>query len=694
MAQQTNPVNDASKQYKQGSNTFPAMSYEHFTTGAYADVNPFFVMETVEGDSIPLHASQEIRTHTLQAPLMSKVDMKKDYYHVPMRAILPNSWELIYANPTQGDDVPEDANCCVKLQALHTVCSFPFIGYDQYSFTDAFTPLGAANILKMILVSEYLYSNGSLLSRMGYRFGGLFKYFPLHENEETGEYYTDPREQMDFDQWFDQTIPAFLYRLAPVMKIGDETYAIRDYNLAGYENVNAPAVVPQNWVSLHRFVELMRSNPDFTFTHVTANVYFNSLIRDREMEFEIVDPMSISEDVTVNLARVLAYQLVCAHYFTDDRIDFVYSADLYRQTMYGVFRQMQENIPFLQRTGDAPMFEYNGKYIAYDTFSQMYFDNKIMLGAQLTLGYAYPGIPAGEENAALVPMFGYLANVFSIQKSLRFGDYFTGARPSPLAVGDVNTAVTNDQVSTIDLTKNLLMQRFLNHVNRVGRKFSDYVRSLSGKTPPPPVTDPVFLAHTEQAVTGFEVENTAENQGNIVTLLKTQGGEFAFNWEATEPGVLLGLFYFESKRIYSKTIDRFAFKRTRFDMFNKFMQYAGDQAIERKERNVLAIPLGSDEPFAYTLRHMEYKQRVSIATAGFVKYLPGYAFITDNEDSGIHETEEKRIGPDYIRSCNAEFDRYYKSLTNVSLAGYMHFIIKFNINCPAQRQMDFDPSIL
>ena len=39
--------------------------------------------------------------------------MNKDYFFVPYDAILPNSWQKIYRNPSQCDDVPNDANTVI-----------------------------------------------------------------------------------------------------------------------------------------------------------------------------------------------------------------------------------------------------------------------------------------------------------------------------------------------------------------------------------------------------------------------------------------------------------------------------------------------------------------------------------------------------------------------------------------------------
>lgn len=127
-------------------------------------------------------------------------------------------------------------------------------------------------------------------------------------------------------------------------------------------------------------------------------------------------------------------------------------------------------------------------------------------------------------------------------------------------------------------------------------------------------------------------------------------------------------------------------------MFNKFFQYQGDQSIFRKELNArwLTFP---DLNFAYTLRYMEYKQRASIATGGFVSHLPAYAFVTDNGSVGDFRADQN-ISPEYIRSRPSEFDRFYSALTGASLGSYFHFIVRYVNECNAERPMEYAPSVL
>lgn len=96
------------------SNSFN-LSYNHATTERYADVSPFYALQCVPGDTIKFGSRHDINAYTMQAPLKDKIHKKKFYTLVPMKAILPNTWEVFFANPTKGDDVPNDTYCSIPL---------------------------------------------------------------------------------------------------------------------------------------------------------------------------------------------------------------------------------------------------------------------------------------------------------------------------------------------------------------------------------------------------------------------------------------------------------------------------------------------------------------------------------------------------------------------------------------------------
>lgn len=77
--------------------------------------------------------------------------------------------------------------------------------------------------------------------------------------------------------------------------------------------------------------------------------------------------------------------------------------------------------------------------------------------------------------------------------------------------------------------------------------------------------------------------------------------------------------YFDLPRAYGKTIERQALHLTRYDGFNPFMQFIGDQDVKRGELGVDASTALS--PFGYQLRHMEYKQRYNQVAGAFRRFL-------------------------------------------------------------------------
>ena len=108
--QPSKAVNDSQVFVNRNRNTFD-LSYFNYKTQRFGQYEPFFVMEGVPGDTIPLSSSHNVRSLPMQSPFLSSLTLSKDYFMVPMQAILPNTWEMIFSNPASGDDVPDDANC-------------------------------------------------------------------------------------------------------------------------------------------------------------------------------------------------------------------------------------------------------------------------------------------------------------------------------------------------------------------------------------------------------------------------------------------------------------------------------------------------------------------------------------------------------------------------------------------------------
>lgn len=696
----SNPLNQSGKKYRSKHNSFN-YSRDFYNTLRYADVTPHEVIEGVEGDKISISSKHNIRTHTLSSVLLSDVFMKKSYFAVDMKAILPNNWNKVYTNPSQGDDIP-DYKVNTVINGLPSLLSHFFDKYSNYlvwareyysgvdltEYSDNFSNFMTYN-LRMLLFFEMFFSDGSLLSSLGCHLSSFFKVVSSISDEDV---------KYNFDDFFDRCIYLLDYSVSSNdvgLKI---TYDISDtFTITKYyypDPTSAQSGISfSDMISLRQLLDIFRDHSeakiDFVFsdqTVATKTVYeFISQMAVTFSNFTIVP----FDNYPLNYARVCAYQLVCSQFYTNDKVDHIFSAHDYLDNQKSIYNKI-----ISETSGDPAFymsFEMNGTYYEYDVLSG--FVLEYILNQWPVVGQGQELSYFTDNKLDVFMLFvGFMDNLFSYRRSLRYGDYFTGARTQPYAVGDINAPVTAVGVSAIDTTRSILRQRFFNLVERIGSRWEDYIRDVTDGTPAPDVTIPRFLSSDTSSVRGFEVENTADNQGNIVTILNSSNSNYVYEIEVGQPCIILGLTHFEVPRVYSKTIDRFFFHTNRFEMFNKFMQYTGDQMIGQAERFAVA---DVDRPFGYTLRHMEYKQRYPIASGGFVKYLPSWLFVTDN-NQGQNDTdaESYELCPDYVHSHNSEFDRFYESLTGYSLGSYFHFILKYENNVKASRQMDYAPTIL
>lgn len=654
-----NNVNNPRPNNIRGRNVFP-QSYKMLTTDRYGEYSPFYWAKCERGDVQNLKTDHDLHTLTLQSPMVSDVKMTKSFIKVPMQAIYPINWEKMFTIPTQGDDIPADNRALLNVSALtfsllHHIFDSPVFGVR----------------IKSLILLELLHSHGSLFER-----------FNIHFNSSWAVFYNDSETiGVSLDKIFDQ------YFWPEIIRLGKTCSLVKDnVSYFVYDDTNplfgefAPVIKK---VSPRRYIEILRSN-DFEFGPEWDDLDIGNFLEG--FEFELVSSYltidsstSVSiPDKFINIEPIIAYQLSCAQFGTNDHVDFIYSADLYRQNM----------LSFVTRSNDSssdrsvPFFLYNGVWTQYDVFSQKIFDLMI---SRL------------QVDTSVYDSLDFFINLFSYVPSLRYGDYFTGGKPQPLAVGEYSAEVVDGNVSAVDITRSIQMQRLLNRVNMVGRKLGDYLAGIfGGKLPEAPKDVPVFLAHQHYTINGFETENTGDRQfaegpdnaNTITSHLRSSENRHSFEIEIDEPCYIIGMNSYESMRIYSRTIDRFAFHHDRYDDFIPEMQYIGDQDIKLSE---LDSSLNIHEPFAYCLRYMEYKQRYSYASGGFIENLPSWAFITDNSDGN---PASNFIDPDYIRSSPSEFDRFYKSLTGYSLGSYFHFIVAHtNITEPV-RMMEYTPEIL
>ena len=654
--QPTKAVNVQGNKVNHTHNTFD-MSYHNFTTQHYGTLEPFFVMEGVAGDKIPLSSSHEVRTFPMSSPFLSSLKLNKDYFMVPMQAILPNTWELIFKNPSQGDDVDILCYPVFPVAVAGPLAVSKAISLGALAKPVAYDTINDSlriGFLSALFISELLMSSGSLLSKLGYLSQYAFFRKTDSASVSADEFFNDMYANfgdIEFDLVLDGT--TFHYT----------TKATTDKKPLLF-NVTKNQI----FVLLRQYLPFVK-NIKYEITALPTTLYDSSLIGEGSLAF-------------VNISRVLAYQVSCYQFYVNPQVDFIYNAQLYRDNFFSLI-----SAAVYKFTGsELPIqtFSYNGSKLPYDFLSNKYlsFLTEMLNGDNSAFNGVAP---------ELYQCFNY---IFGYNHALKFGDYFTDCRTRPYAPGDMNSPVTGNQVSAIDVTKSIVMQRFLNSVVRLGNNFGDYLRGIFGQTPSPDYHFPKFISHQEFEISGFEVANTtSSSQGNLVTNLKSSDDKYAFEIDVDMPSIIMGISYFTMPQVYCQATDKHLFHADRFDFFNPMLQYIGDQQIDVKELTIFYPSIES--AFGYQSRYSEYKQRFSIATGGFNSSLPAWAYISDKPTGTLRNIlPSVKQSPYFIRCNPADFDRFLSGLSGLSLSNNYHFIVVYNNKVVCNRPIEVNPNIL
>lgn len=667
-----NKLNDAAPAVRHTFNRFNN-GYKHYTSASYGEYTPFFNQICNPADSKKFKSVSQVRTLSLKSPLYSQVKMNKDYFFVPYDAILPNSWQKIYRNPSQGDDVPADANTVIP--DVRVLFQFATTFVDRVKkFLDSSTeindlllaPIGKFIYLAFPLMDAF-FSSGGLLSRLGYN-NNHSVVFQLG-----GHFY--PTWDRCAEVLYPMLFPdgaGFRFDF-PTGGVG---YSFTISNEANFiVNADYPNIMS---ISGRDALSFMRYYPDNIMSNAQAFLSFLKTVRTKSAantQFVVTSLLKSdsldSKNFVFNYDQCVAYNLCCAQFYTNGNVDSVYNAELYRDALGSYVKLFNEAFD---------TYSYNGINVLYDVASGHYMS---LAFEKATSGTSTPD--------AYVAALSYLRNIFCIQNSLKYGDYFTGSHTRPLAVGDVTAPVVGEQVSAVDITKAIAYQRFLNVVVKLKNSFADYLRSLFGSLPAPDYHEAKFVSHSEGSVDGFEVANTTgSDQGNLVTLLHSVKENFEFELQVDMPGISLGIVSFVASRAYCQTRDRMFMREDRYDMFNPMLQTIGDQPIYGMEKSPLYTT-----PFGYVQRYMEYKQRYNVASGAFDDVLRTYCIICDSPHASSNALEllSPNVNPVSIRLTPRELDRFFTSVA-WSYGNSFHFICEFDNQCDDVREADYAPSIL
>lgn len=666
-----NSLNDAAPAVRHTFNRFNN-GYTHYTTANYGEYTPFFAQVCNPADSKKFKSVSQIRTLSLHSPLYSAMKMNKDYFFVPYDAILPNSWQKIYRNPSQGDDVPADANTVIpdvrvifQFAARFVAKVKIFLSTNQLA-DSTITAIGKYIYMAFPLMDAF-FSSAGLLSRLGYN------------NNHSSVFKIDNTFFPTWDRCAEVLYP-MLFPDGVTMPFTFSSGGVGyKFTISNAANFIVNETYPQKMsISGRDALAFMRYYPDAIMSNEVDFLAFLKGVRGERTEpLDFNTSNFVSDDVlepknfVFNYDQCVAYNLVCAQFYSNGNVDAVYNAELYRDSL-GSYVKLFNDV--------FDTYSYNGINVLYDVASGHYMS--------LALGVVNAD---GGTTSHIIAALSYLRNIFCIQNALKYGDYFTGSHTRPLAVGDVTAPVVGEAVSAVDITKAIAYQRFLNVVVKLKNSFADYLRSIFGTLPAPDYHEAKFVSHSEGAIDGFEVANTtADNQGNLVTLLHSVKENFEFELQVDMPGISLGIVSFVASRAYCQTRDRMFMREDRYDMFNPMLQTIGDQPIYGMEKSPLYTT-----PFGYVQRYMEYKQRYNVASGAFDDALRTYCIICDSPHASSNALEllSPNVNSVSIRLTPRELDRFFTSVA-WSYGNSFHFICEFVNQLDDVREADFSPSIL
>lgn len=684
----TKAVNNTSAVVKRTHNTFDN-SYFNFMTQRFGLYEPFWWKNCVAGDNEPYSNSHNVRSLPFASPILSPMKLNKDYFQVPHYAIQPNTWDYIFKTPTQGDDVPLDAqNLFPMFHATGDVESNNIFGIGSilaslkadfnYYFTNTNVCFRIA--MKLLFLENFL-SSGSLMYKLGFKINPTFVLT-------NGTKYT-------FDELYD-----FVFSnldISASFKIFDAD-SPDEYQILSLTTGSLGPDINRK-VDKFTMLSLLRSQMSDLYY---INVSHSDNALDRLQNFEVSgiptmvwtsDDSRVSYLSGINCLRMdvmNAYQLACAQYYVNPRVDFLYNAQLYRDNWISILRKYMENYAGAGFSIDT--FEYNGIPVLFDYFSSHYYSwfTSRAYPDMSSLSYVNDdiGFPLLRDTVAIAQ---YL---FAFREQLRFGDYFTDARTQALGYGEAGSDVVNvmdDSVSVTDLSQKLVLNRFRSAVAHLDNSAEDYLNTMYGEDLPPDYHYPKFIVHSEFGINGEEVNNTtSDNQGNIVTNLKSGQDSAEFNIEVSVPSILIGISYISIPRVYSQIKERHYFHEDRYDMFQPMLQYFGDQEIYNREKSDYLV--NPQDSYAYVSRNGEYKQRVSQCSGAFLTSLRSWIFCADpivGEGTDIIPIYQQN--PLAIRAHDFEFNRFLKAQTGLSLGTGFHFIMQYNNQNLDNRPMEVNP---
>lgn len=670
------------------------LSHSSFITPRFGEVTPTMSLHTVSGDRFVVGDKTKTILNRVDGNLLNELQQYIDSFYVPMRCLFPINYEKLIPNPTKGSDLPNSAlpqfpisrfitsylNSNQEIIVSYNGNSNTVNNRSFFSFGTSDISNGSAIVgISRLALLAYILSRGQLLDYLNFQPDG----FEVTKNsvlqEKIDDFFTKLQTSVLNDAL---TAPATYSLSTPTINSNIVNIPAMNSEIKGLEEFRD---IMYSAFEAGKYVFI---NPEFISTDVytSAQILVAYLLQifppapsvtdNAFMGFVDSEPSPFKSELFINLSTPLAYQQCIAQYYTRDSIDNIFNADLYMQNLRSVM------FPSTDGYSSEPTFLYNGVNTEYDLIS---------VGATFrSLIFAANNRP-GRINRQYI----WLSLMFVLRRSLRYGDYFSTARPQQLANGSQTLYVNSEGgVSGVEITQNLLTTRYLNAVNYVGSSFIPYMQSIMGVTPTTDNCEPKFLAHRVITLVNDVTTNTADEQGKQTTNIVGYSDDSAFDVFIDDFGVILSLCSFDVLPVYTTGIENTFHFADRFDYFNPMLQNIGDQQIMTSE--LVGFPSFINIDFGWTMRNAEYKYKLSKAHGAFCNNrLSGYLLKYPLYDySHNDDYDETKINPDFIRDKPVYLDRVVPANQYSSPADYFHFVISVNNKVNAARKIQLTPPIL
>lgn len=673
-------VNQDSRNHPQTSNresynTFDK-SHQIADTQLFDEVRPFYMDAALSGDVKRLRFKNNDWSPITNSQILTDVHKHRAFFQVPWSVIMPNTWEYLFREPVQGEDIVWG-----DVAPVLTPSDFADILNNLFYFVNAgtatkFDDLTAERLIKSVYVFYSMFGCGSLPQTLGVRITssntfskGFVDFTPEKAFQRLCQLFSSDgveiAEGVNYSILGSGSLLSFLpyYVVNPSGVTQNYEYYVktpvqafnffRDFILYSNSGTFDGASI-QNIGNV--------GSRSLTVADVFLYVFTGRQAQERvEPSFFFSRMMNIFNSLPVgwsyNLMPVIAYQCLWHQFFTNDRVDPIYNAKSWQSYLWSTYICGGES-PVV------PSFYINGASVLYDTFSKY---SLHLLFSQIV-----------SDRSRLDASLDVLLELFVVRPSMRGSDYFTSMRTQPLAVGDVSINVNSNIVSAVDVNKSLWVQRFLNAVNRTKQSIYDYLQSITGVLPARREPQPNFIAEEVYSLSGQIVENTGTDQGSMVSILRNMQSNMMYDVFIDEPSFVIGVDSYSVPYVYPDSCNRISHMSDRLDWFNDFMQHVGDQSVYLDELYTPANLSTAMNPIGYQLRYAEFKNKISRACGAFISDvgpLNTWLILFGRDGyNGEMLDPGRNISPYMIRNHNQDFDVLFASLTQTDPTNRYHFV--------------------